>query len=92
MTEPTSAPTHVLFTLKSGAEVHVPMPPGGMTSISERMEMASGRFGNPVVTVTSSSMMSIGEPAALIMIDEIAAVQPSWGGLLDRVISYPRTS
>jgi hypothetical protein len=91
MTEPTPAPTHVLFTLKSGAEVHVPMPPAGMAGFVEAMEKSGGyRDGGQIVIWPD--VVGDGEPTAIIVVSEIAAVQPSWGGLLDRVISYPRTS
>jgi hypothetical protein len=38
--------THVRITLKSGAEITAPMPPGGMNGFVEMMEK-SGLYENP---------------------------------------------
>lgn len=86
------APTHVLFTLKSGAEVYVPMSPGGMPGFVEAMEKSGGyRDGGQLALWPG--VVGEGEPTAIIVVSEIAAIQPSWErGALDRLISYPRKS
>jgi hypothetical protein len=90
MPTPAPAPTHVLFTLKSGAEVHAPMPPAGVSGLVEAMEKSGGYRGQLVLW---PGAVGDGEPTAIITVSEIAAIQPSWErGALDRVISYPRTS
>lgn len=82
--------TYARFTLKSGAEITAPMPPGGMNGFVEMMEK-SGLYENPQVVLWPEHIGE-GEPTAVVVVSEIAAIVPVPAPLTDRTYTYPSPS